>query len=334
LRRFLSSALKQTVADIELIAVDDASPDDCPRVLDEVAARDDRVRVIHRSVNGRAGMARNDGLDRARGHYVFFADADDVVRPDCCERMIQCARAHDADIVACSWAEVAGAGEVLRRKVLPGRVYDLSQPRDRRHCLRTLHFAPWNKLFRRETIGALRFEQFPVNIGEDTLFNVAALCRSRRMVTMSYLGYEYTVHGASATGRGVKGMAYLETIARSQERIRHVLLASDGGPCARRSADWLALKRFTTGGEWIAAHPDTGERQKLWRHWRAYFRDELRPGLAGPGWLIRGFGCALQLENVALAARLMRITLRLLDRMASLNPKPAGKVIPCPAKNT
>ena len=57
LQRFLRSALSQTLSDIQLIAVDDASPDDCPRILDVAAADDNRVTVLHRSSNGRAGMA-------------------------------------------------------------------------------------------------------------------------------------------------------------------------------------------------------------------------------------------------------------------------------------
>jgi len=59
LHRGLRSILGQTLSDIELIAIDDASPDDCPRILDAVAAEDPRAKVIHRPVNGRAGAARN-----------------------------------------------------------------------------------------------------------------------------------------------------------------------------------------------------------------------------------------------------------------------------------
>ena len=96
LTRCLERAAGQTLRDLEIIVVDDASPDECPAVLDSFAARDSRVTVIHRATNGRAGMARNDGLDRARGEFVLFADADDVIQPEACETLASLAKHQDS----------------------------------------------------------------------------------------------------------------------------------------------------------------------------------------------------------------------------------------------
>ena len=75
----LDSILDQAPPGIEVIAVDDASPDECGRVLDDRAARDPRLRVVHLADNAGPGHARNMGLDQAAGEYVWFVDADDLL---------------------------------------------------------------------------------------------------------------------------------------------------------------------------------------------------------------------------------------------------------------
>ena len=78
----LDSVLAQTHQDLEVIAIDDCSPDRCGEILDEYAARDDRVQVIHLPENRGQGYGRNRGLERAVGKYVYFLDSDDVIEPD------------------------------------------------------------------------------------------------------------------------------------------------------------------------------------------------------------------------------------------------------------
>lgn len=77
----IDSVLGQSFADFELILVDDGSPDACPRMCDEYAARDSRVRVIHKP-NGGLAAARRTGIQEATGDYVFNLDSDDVIEPD------------------------------------------------------------------------------------------------------------------------------------------------------------------------------------------------------------------------------------------------------------
>lgn len=279
LRRFLKSALNQTIRAVQIVAVDDASPDECPAILDAAACEDDRLTVRHRLVNGRAGTARNDGVALSQGRYLIFADADDLMAPDLCGRLVELAEQEEADIVSCSWVSCDEHRGVLERHLLANRCYNLEFARDRADCYRSLNYALWNKLFRRELLDGLRFEQFEANIGEDVLFAIAALCRARTVVTTSYVGYEYTVHESSATGRLSKGMPYLRTLIRAGERIRETLGTKDGSTVGRKFADRLALKRFTTGCAWIAENPDPAERALLWDYWKSHLRDELFPRL-------------------------------------------------------
>jgi len=83
----LDSVLAQTLNELELICIDDASPDRCPQILDEYARRDPRVRVLHLPQNRRQGYGRNRGLDVARGKYVYFLDSDDMVEPQAMEEL-------------------------------------------------------------------------------------------------------------------------------------------------------------------------------------------------------------------------------------------------------
>ena len=88
LDRCVESILSQTYGNIELVLVDDGSPDACPAMCDSWAKRDWRVRVIHKKNNG-ASSARNAGLDMASGEYIGFVDADDFVEPDMYETLMK-----------------------------------------------------------------------------------------------------------------------------------------------------------------------------------------------------------------------------------------------------
>ena len=98
LRPCLDSALAQTLKNIEIICVDDGSTDGCPAILDEYAARDSRVRVIHKP-NGGYGQAVNTGMDAARGEYFAILESDDVIHPDMYETLYALAKEHDLDVV-------------------------------------------------------------------------------------------------------------------------------------------------------------------------------------------------------------------------------------------
>ncbi len=83
----LDSVLGQTLREIEVICIDDASPDRCGEILDDYAERDSRVRVIHLKKNMRQGYGRNRGMDAAAGQYIYFLDSDDMITPEALEEL-------------------------------------------------------------------------------------------------------------------------------------------------------------------------------------------------------------------------------------------------------
>ncbi|WP_065464002.1 glycosyltransferase family 2 protein [Bifidobacterium breve] len=94
----VKSVVAQTYRNLEILLVDDGSPDDCPAMCDAWATRDPRVRVIHKP-NGGLSDARNAGIAQATGSYIYFADSDDAVAPTLVEDCLNAMREYDADLV-------------------------------------------------------------------------------------------------------------------------------------------------------------------------------------------------------------------------------------------
>jgi glycosyltransferase involved in cell wall biosynthesis len=97
----MDSLLNQTLTDIEIIMVDDESPDNCPAMCDEYAKLDSRIKVIHKKNEG-LGFARNSGLEIAKGEFVGFIDSDDFVDVIMYETLYNTAKGYDLDTVFCS----------------------------------------------------------------------------------------------------------------------------------------------------------------------------------------------------------------------------------------
>lgn len=98
LDRCVQSLLHQTLDDIEIILVDDGSPDRCPAICDRYAAQDERVKVIHKANEG-VSAARNDGLAAASGEWVLFCDSDDWMEPNACELLYRTGTQKEVDVV-------------------------------------------------------------------------------------------------------------------------------------------------------------------------------------------------------------------------------------------
>lgn len=100
LNQCICSIVEQTYKDLEIILVDDGSPDMCPEICDEWAKKDVRIKVLHKK-NGGLSDARNAGLSVATGEYIAFVDSDDWIAPNIYERMLDEINKNEADICAC-----------------------------------------------------------------------------------------------------------------------------------------------------------------------------------------------------------------------------------------
>lgn len=113
LHKCIDSILAQTYKNIELILVDDGSPDCSGAICDEYAQKDPRIVVIHKQ-NGGQSTARNAALDITTGDYIGFIDGDDWIEPEMYERLMETLKAENADIVQCGWYKVEPTGKKER----------------------------------------------------------------------------------------------------------------------------------------------------------------------------------------------------------------------------
>lgn len=121
LRRCLDSIVNQTYTNLEIILVDDGSPDDCPQICDEYATKDKRIVVIHKE-NGGLSDARNAGLDICNGEYVSFVDSDDWVANTYIEIMLNAIIRNNAEIAVSNFIRV---NQPFELKITNNNVYDI-----------------------------------------------------------------------------------------------------------------------------------------------------------------------------------------------------------------
>lgn len=127
LQECVDSILRQTLADLELILVDDGSTDSSPALCDRYAEQDARVKVIHKP-NGRAASARNAGIRAASGDYVAFVDSDDWVSPEMYEKML----GTGADVTLCDYVRFQGKTETpFTQPNVNAGFYDKAQMREK-----------------------------------------------------------------------------------------------------------------------------------------------------------------------------------------------------------
>lgn len=160
----ITSLRAQTWQDFEAIIIDDGSTDGSADEIRDAIGGDPRFRVIRQDNQG-LSKARNTGLDQARGAFIAFVDGDDRVAPDYLQRLLTVLREDGGDWVACAMQSCFPDGTVQSHSAIHGAA-DLGQhPVPRRYALDSWsniirHFpSAWNKLYRRELIGDLRFDE-------------------------------------------------------------------------------------------------------------------------------------------------------------------------------
>jgi CDP-glycerol glycerophosphotransferase len=188
----LDSILAQAGARVEVIAVDDASPDDCGKILDARAALDPRLRVVHLTANSGPGHARNTGLDLATGEYVWFVDADDTLAADALAQVSARLAADQPELLLVDYADRYPGGAVapspgadLLRAAPRGPFTLAEQPQ-----LINLTMTAWSKVFGRDFLRHLGVP-FSAGIHEDVVVTCAALLAARRITALPQVCYKY-----------------------------------------------------------------------------------------------------------------------------------------------
>jgi len=243
----LDSILGQAPDGLEVVAVDDASPDDCGRILDARAKEDPRLRVLHLAGNAGPGSARNAGLAEASGEYVWFVDADDMLADGALAAVAATLGQDRPDVLLIGHEDLfpdgstrPGPGAALLRAA-PAGVFTLAeQPQ-----LIQLTMTSWSKVIRRGFLMDLGMT-FPEGIHEDVPLTCAVLLGAQRIGALARVCYRYR---RARPGAFMAARSSGQTqILSSYERVFALAAAADPAPAPQVQAALFerAIWHYTT----------------------------------------------------------------------------------------
>lgn len=196
INRCIDSILAQTYSNLEIILVDDGSPDMCGTICDEYMEKDERISVIHKE-NGGLSDARNEGIKHSHGEYVFFVDSDDWIDPDYCSAAIFDLEDHNADVVVFGYNKVNEDGQLV------DMCYSLSpQIMTKDKAIQgliegTIDNYAWNKVYRRRVFDGIEYPKGMLWEDIGTTYRVFDKCEY--IYISNRVTYNYLVRNSSIT---------------------------------------------------------------------------------------------------------------------------------------
>ncbi|HZJ78543.1 MAG TPA: glycosyltransferase [Clostridia bacterium] len=236
LPRCIESILAQTLKDIEILIVDDGSPDDCPKICDKYEKRDKRIRVIHKQ-NGGSSDARNTGILVAKGEYIAFIDSDDAIHEKMLETLYKKAKETDADLSSCKIVEFTNGEPQPSSTDFESAIIDLGKlgllkyvASQKNATGKPFMLSVCNAIFKKKNIknSGLLFTDTDIVLAEDILFLLSFLSVSKRVCRTNEDYYFHYIREHSLTQendandyiqRLVILTAYLEKFLKENKRL-------------------------------------------------------------------------------------------------------------------
>lgn len=209
LDRCIRSVVSQTYSNLEIILVDDGSPDQSGKICDEWAKKDKRITVIHKENEGLSD-ARNAGLDIASGEYIAFVDSDDYINPEMYRRMYDKLKENNADLSICGYCRVDELNDSGLRidNVCVGEIIDKKEAL-RNICKSSAYVAVWNKLYKRHLFQNIRFPKGKI---EEDLFVMPRIFDNCSKIVSVSDNYYYYMQSPNSISRGNKAVRHLDGI--------------------------------------------------------------------------------------------------------------------------
>lgn len=216
LHRCVDSIINQTYANLEIILVDDGSPDNCPMICDEYAKKDSRIRVVHKK-NGGLSDARNAGIDIATGEYIMFIDSDDFVDIEMMESMMKNMIDNNVDMVVCNIKYVYEDREVVKYNQAD-RILDRYEAMEEYLKDGVVQAVAWNKLYKKSLINDMRYKVGKTN--EDEFFTYKVVDKTDKIYYNSRPFYNYIQRDSSIMGK--YSLKRLDGVEASYERLNFI----------------------------------------------------------------------------------------------------------------
>lgn len=209
LDKCIRSVVEQTYKNLEIILVDDGSPDQCGTICDKWAEKDKRIRVIHKT-NGGLSDARNAGLNAAIGSYIGFVDGDDYIHPQMYQKLYEKLKEYSADLAICGYDKVDEHSDGIIRNVrLPSEGLIGKTDAIMNICYKGTFVVVWNKLYKRKLFNDLRFIYGKVS--EDLFIMYELFHKCARIVSVSE-NYYYYVQTPNSIMRREKTVSHLDVV--------------------------------------------------------------------------------------------------------------------------
>lgn len=217
MKRCVESLINQTYKKIEIILVDDGSPDCCPQICDQYAAQDHRVHVIHKE-NGGLSDARNAGLLVAKGDYILYVDADDYIELDSCERFMNVIPSEGVDMVIGDAVQKGlCCGEMIHTQLQENKMYSGSE------CIKMSvpagkWYAPaWLNLYSRRFLIENNLFFVKGRVHEDVEILPRIFLNAQKVIYLRYTFYNYIVRENSIMTSGKIAQSYKSNMSNYVE---------------------------------------------------------------------------------------------------------------------
>lgn len=216
LNRCIESLINQTYKNIEILLIDDGSPDSCPKMCDDWAMKDSRIKVFHKQ-NGGLSDARNYGTENASGEYITYVDSDDYVKPIYIYRLYAMLEKNGADIACCSYIPI----ESEEKNESETKEYDIYLMNGQKACIQlfTEHKVStmaWSKLYKKNVL-----TKFPKGRNYEDTATVCKVLYKANLVAASYLPIYYVNCSNSNSICHIKSLKNLDdSIWADMERAR------------------------------------------------------------------------------------------------------------------
>lgn len=208
LDRCVESICKQTYRNLQIILVDDGSDDQCPKMCDEWAKKDDRIQVVHKK-NGGLSDARNAGLKEATGEFVYFMDSDDYIVENTLEILLNTMLNYNADAVAYGYIKIDEKGNAVKESHFWKGMYCFESEKEKLYYIYKMllkyqiGWEAWSRMYRMKIIrdNNLWFEPNVEIFAEDQCFNLYYTLCSTNIYCIPERLYYYLVRNNSIMGK-------------------------------------------------------------------------------------------------------------------------------------